>query len=78
MLAVRIQRPLKRKLEKIAKQKGMNLTEFVEYTLWRETKDIELSAADYEEIAKQIEDAGGRSRTNNMDAKARNKPEEGS
>ena len=53
MLAVRIQRSLKRKLEQSATERVMNLSEFVEYTLWSATQDIELSASDYSEIAKE-------------------------
>lgn len=49
-----IDRELKRALEKAAKQRGENLTEYVTYLLWKATRDVCLSKEDYERIIEEI------------------------
>jgi hypothetical protein len=54
-LSVSIPRELHQSLKRLAAQRETTVTELVEYVLWRETKDIELTPEDYEEIRKQTE-----------------------
>lgn len=54
-LSVSIPRELHQSLKRLAKERKTTVTEMVEYVLWRETKDIELTPEDYEEIRKQTE-----------------------
>jgi hypothetical protein len=54
-LSVSIPRELHQSLKRLAKERHTTVTELVEYVLWRETKDVELTPEDYEEIRKQTE-----------------------
>ena len=57
-----IPRPLKRKLEKLAAQRGETISELVVWLLGRATDNVELSSKDYEEIAQEVrraEQGGG-------------------
>lgn len=55
MLSIRIPRELKRACEIKAKTQKMSLTEWVAWTLSRETQDVELSPDDYRKIADAVE-----------------------
>ena len=57
MLALRIPRALKVRLEKKAKGNSMTLSDYVVWILTRETNDVELSPDDYRKIADEIEEA---------------------
>lgn len=57
VLSIRVQRTLKRRLQKVAIEKKMSLTEYVEWLLWRETQGVVLNGRDYEDIAKETSKA---------------------
>lgn len=57
-LCVRLPRSLKKRLEKLAKTRGVSLTELVEVLILKHVADVELTPDDYREIANEIERAG--------------------
>ena len=59
MLAFRVPRELKRQIEIEAAARKMTVTEFCLLCLGRETSQVELSAHDYEQIAKECRRARG-------------------
>lgn len=56
-LSAWIERDLHRRVLKAAKAKGMTLTEYAEHLYAKATRDIELTAEDYREIAEAIDRA---------------------
>lgn len=56
-LGIRIPRTLDRRVQKDAESRGMTVVEFVEWTLFKATQDIELTASDYEQIALELDAA---------------------
>lgn len=56
-LCLRLPRALKARLEKLSRQRGVSVTELVEWLLQKQTKNVELSADDYRKIADDIEKA---------------------
>jgi hypothetical protein len=73
MLALRIPRALKVRLEKKAKGNRMTLSDYVVWILTRETNDVELSPDDYRKIADEIEEARAGRRTDHR-VRARGTP----
>ena len=73
MLALRIPRALKVRLEKKAKGNSMTLSDYVVWILTRETNDVELSPDDYRKIADEIEEARSGRRTDHR-VRARGTP----
>ena len=59
-IGIRVPRELKRAVAKAAKERKMTISEFVAWILQRETQNIELTADDYREIARQTENASRR------------------
>ena len=57
MLALRIPRTLKVRIEKAAKHHNMSVTDYVLFVLNRETQNVELTPDDYRRIAQEIEAA---------------------
>lgn len=57
MISVRLDRELYRKVNKLAKLHGLTMADVLVAMIEDATKNIELSAKDYEEIAKEIRKA---------------------
>jgi hypothetical protein len=79
VVSFRIPRTLKVRLEKAAATLKMNLSEFIEFVLFRETQNIELTPDDYRRIAQETDAAKkGRSTDQRLrDARAARKTREG-
>ncbi len=56
-LCIRLPRALKARLLKLAKKRGVSLTELVEFLLHKQTKTVELTPDDYRKIARETERA---------------------
>lgn len=56
-LGIRIPRTLYRRIQKDAERRGMTIVEFAEWTLFKETQDVELTSEDYEKIAQELDAA---------------------
>jgi predicted HicB family RNase H-like nuclease len=56
-LCVRLPRPLKKRLEKLATTRGVSLTELIEMLIQKQVANVELTPDDYREIANDIERA---------------------
>ena len=59
-VAAWVPRALYKRMKKRAKELKMTITELAEYLIMRETKNIELTAEDYEEIARETRRASQR------------------
>ena len=55
--ALYIPRSLKERVRRAAKEKGMSITDFVEWLLWSAVKNVELTDEDHRRIADEIEAA---------------------
>lgn len=63
MLSVRMPRTLYERLRKLARKNKMSITDYVLQIITLETKNITLTAEDYERIAKQTREAERRLRS---------------
>lgn len=77
MLALRIPRGLKARLEKRAKANKMFLSDYVVWILTRETNDVELTPDDYRKIAEEVEAARQGRRVDHRVRSRRTPPEAG-
>lgn len=58
VVSFQIPRPTKRRLEKLAKKRGENLSQTITGILYHATEHIELTAEDYQAIAEAVARAG--------------------
>lgn len=72
-IAVRITRELYHKVGSLAKMHGVNMSELLVVVLERETRDIELTPEQYEEIAREIRAARAGSNPRKPRATSKNK-----
>ena len=75
MLAIRLPRALKARLQKKARALGMSFSDYVVWVLTRESNDVELSPNDYRKIAKEVEEARSGRRTDHRVRPAGPSPE---
>lgn len=58
VISFQIPRPTKRRLEKLAKKRGENLSQTITGILYHATEHIELTPEDYQAIAQAVATAG--------------------
>ena len=78
IIGARINRELYRKVEKMAEKHQIKISELLVIILEQETRDIELSADDYYQIAEEIKraQAGANPRRKRASSKAQGKSED--